>query len=151
MEKIVIQNDGLALNRVEDFIAALCYENHLDNYHATISVPVMQMVQTLLADLNFKQDDSLTISSGLCRKGLFFNITCGYDLLNTGSIDTEPSPTLLSDSFSLAHLLADEVSIHDEGKTIQFLFYLRGIPMVESERRKQVIASFDNKMSLVQV
>lgn len=151
MEKIVIQNDGLALNRVEDFIAALCYENHLDNYHATISVPVMQMVQTLLADLKFKQDDTLTIGSGLCRKGLFFNITCGYNFLTTGSIDTEPSPTLLSDSFSLAHLLADEVSIHDEGKTIQFLFYLRGIPMVESERRKQVIASFDNKMSLVQV
>jgi hypothetical protein len=151
MEKIVIQNDGLALNRVEDFIAALCYENHLDNYHATISVPVMQMVQTLLADLKFKQDDTLTISSGLCRKGLFFNITSGYDLLNTCSIDSEPSPTLFSVSFSLAHLLADEVSIHDEGKTIQFLFYLRGIPMVESERRKQVIASFDNKMSLVQV
>ena len=104
IEKTVIQNDSSAVRSVEDYIAAVCYENHLDNYHATIAVPVLGVVQAMIGDYSADMG-SIVLQSDYCREGVFFNITSSADCFHREDQGIEASPTPLSDSLSLAGML----------------------------------------------
>ena len=47
MENTVIQIGNNSVRRVEDLVASVCYDNHLANYHAIISVPLLATIQSL--------------------------------------------------------------------------------------------------------
>lgn len=145
IEKTVIQNDSSAIRSVEDYIAAVCYENHLDNYHATISVPVLGVVQAMIGDYSADMG-SIVLQSDYCREGVFFNITSSADCFRREDQGIEASPTPLSDSLSLAGMLADEMRVLDDGRTLQLIFHLRGIAARETERRKSVLEKFYSKV-----
>ncbi|MBR1834855.1 MAG: hypothetical protein IJ785_05050 [Bacteroidales bacterium] len=141
IEKIVIQNDSSAIRKVEDYIAAVCYENHLDNYHATIAVPVLSIVRAVV-DRQTADIGSMVLQSDYCREGVFFNITSSSDCFHQNVQGYESSPTLLADSLSLAAMLTDEMRVLDDGRTLQLIFHLRGIASRETERRKNVLERF---------
>ena len=145
IEKTVIQNDSSAVRSVEDYIAAVCYENHLDNYHATIAVPVLGVVQAMIGDYSADMG-SIVLQSDYCREGVFFNITSSADCFRREDQGIESSPTPLSDSLSLADMLADEMRVLDDGRTLQLIFHLRGIAARETERRKSVLEKFYSKV-----
>ena len=145
IEKTVIQNDSSAVRSVEDYIAAVCYENHLDNYHATIAVPVLGVVQAMIGDYSADMG-SIVLQSDYCREGVFFNITSSADCFRREDQGIEASPTPLSDSLSLADMLADEMRVLDDGRTLQLIFHLRGIAARETERRKSVLEKFYSKV-----
>lgn len=145
IEKTVIQNDSSAVRSVEDYIAAVCYENHLDNYHATIAVPVLGVVQAMIGDYSADMG-SIVLQSDYCREGVFFNITSSADCFRREDQRIEASPTPLSDSLSLAGMLADEMRVLDDGRTLQLIFHLRGIAARETERRKSVLEKFYSKV-----
>lgn len=145
IEKTVIQNDSSAVRSVEDYIAAVCYENHLDNYHATIAVPVLGVVQAMIVDYSADMG-SIVLQSDYCREGVFFNITSSADCFHREDQEIEASPTPLSDSLSLAGMLADEMRVLDDGRTLQLIFHLRGIAARETERRKSVLEKFYSKV-----
>lgn len=145
IEKTVIQNDSSAVRSVEDYIAAVCYENHLDNYHATIAVPVLGVVQAMIGDFSADMG-SIVLQSDYCREGVFFNITSSADCFRREDQGIEASPTPLSDSLSLADMLADEMRVLDDGRTLQLIFHLRGIAARETERRKSVLEKFYSKV-----
>ena len=145
IEKTVIQNDSSAIRSVEDYIAAVCYENHLDNYHATIAVPVLGVVQAMIGDYSADMG-SIVLQSDYCREGVFFNITSSADCFRREDQGIEASPTPLSDSLSLAGMLADEMRVLDDGRTLQLIFHLRGIAARETERRKSVLEKFYSKV-----
>lgn len=46
MESFVIQSNNQGLAEIEGFLGCFCDENHIANYFATISVPVLQAVET---------------------------------------------------------------------------------------------------------
>lgn len=138
MENTVIQIGSNSVRRVEDLVASVCYDNHLANYHAIISVPVLATIQSLFHQY---PDDTLLLACNYCRKGLYFDITVSTDALPAGVNQTEhPSPILSSDVQSLVNQLADEVEISDN--TVRLLFCLNGIGDNESERRRSVLARF---------
>lgn len=145
IEKTVIQNDSSAVRSVEDYIAAVCYENHLDNYHATIAVPVLGVVQAMIGDYSANMG-SIVLQSDYCREGVFFNITSSADCFHREDQGIEASHTPLSDSLSLAGMLADEMRVLDDGRTLQLIFHLRGIAARETERRKSVLEKFYSKV-----
>jgi hypothetical protein len=145
IEKTVIQNDSSAVRSVEDYIAAVCYENHLDNCHATIAVPVLGVVQAMIGDYSADMG-SIVLQSDYCREGVFFNITSSADCFRREDQGIEASPTPLSDSLSLAGMLADEMRVLDDGRTLQLIFHLRGIAARETERRKCVLEKFYAKV-----
>ena len=145
IEKTVIQNDSSAVRSVEDYIAVVCYENHLDNYHATIAVPVLGVVQAMIGDYSADMG-SIVLQSDYCREGVFFNITSSADCFRREDQGIEASPTPLSDSLSLAGMLADEMRVLDDGRTLQLIFHLRGIAARETERRKSVLEKFYSKV-----
>ena len=140
IEKTVIQNDSSAVRSVEDYIAAVCY-----NYHATIAVPVLGVVQAMIGDYSADMG-SIVLQSDYCREGVFFNITSSADCFRREDQGIEASPTPLSDSLSLAGMLADEMRVLDDGRTLQLIFHLRGIAARETERRKSVLEKFYSKV-----
>lgn len=149
MEKIVIQKHKVSIRKVEDFIAAVCYENHLDNYHATISVPVLQAVEFALNHCN-TENDTIVITSDYCREGIFFSIKTDIDDLFNQDSDALPSPALQADSFSLIQMLSDKVEVLDWGRMLRLIFHLRGIALTERDRRVAVLDSFFHR-ALVEV
>lgn len=138
MENTVIQIGSNSVRRVEDLVASVCYDNHLANYHAIISVPLLATIQSLFCQ---NPDASLLLACSHSRKGLYFDITVSSDALPVGENYSEhPSPTLSPDVMSLVHQLADGVEL--SGQTIRLLFCLNGIGYNESERRRSVLARF---------
>jgi hypothetical protein len=135
MENTVIQIGSNSVRRVEDLVASVCYDNHLANYHAIISVPLLATIQSL-----FRQnpDASLLLACSHSRKGLYFDITVSADALHVGENNSEHP--LSPDVMSLVSQLADGVELSD--RTIRLLFCLNGIGYNESERRRSVLARF---------
>lgn len=143
MKRIAIQLDKNTVRQAEDFVAAICYENHLDNYHATIAVPVLNAVEQMLHCQESRADVApVSIEYGYSQNGIYFTIT-GHDKCFSDSVsdfifasDSQP------DTVSLARMLADEVEVLEEGKSLRMVFHVRGIDANESRRRMSILNHF---------
>ena len=120
METLVIQPDKNSMKQVEEFVDAVCYNNHLDNYLATISVPVIKVVQ-----------DTLQSSHNSASNAQF-----------SSSFPLQSSLNSFSDSIQVVKLLVDEFEILDNGSTLRMVFFVRGIDAKEASRRKEVLSLF---------
>lgn len=141
MDKIVIQKDESYIRKLEDFLASLCYDNHLDKYHAAISVPVMNIIQFAFDDSQ-SGSDFVTLKCGYCKEGLFFKVTASCNCFQSVLSNIHSTPALSPLPIALVQMLSDEVSVLDEGRTVQLIFHLAGIPMREMYRRMEVLESF---------
>lgn len=143
MKDIVIQLNKNAVRQAEDFIAAICYENHLENYLATMTVPVINAVEQVL---DRKETCSCEESVGLkceyCQEGISFIVSSTVNCFFSNPADPLPTSALSSDAVYMAQLLADEIEVLDEGNALRMVFCVRGIDATESSRRISVLNHF---------
>lgn len=143
MKDIVIQLNKNTVRQAEDFIAAICYENHLENYLATMTVPVLNAVEQVLGKKEMCScEESVALKCEYCQEGISFIISSADKCFFGNPADSLPTSPLSSDAVYMAQLLADEIEVLDEGKTLRMVFYVRGIDATESSRRISVLNHF---------
>ena len=138
MKTTEIQLNDFSLRQVEDFVSAICYDNHLDNYHATMAVPVLKAVELIIHSCSDKPDvPVVNLKSENTPKGIVFTVSSQYSCFSIPSTDSFSDPSY--DSIYITRLLADEVDVFDDGRTIRMTFFVRGIDEREAERRRSVL------------
>lgn len=143
MESIVIQSDIVNMVLAENFVDAICDERHLDNYYATISVPVLKAVENaILFGSKNNSKSSVTLSCDYYRGGIVFTIqapeSCFAEIPN-GDI---PPAGSFQEAMFLVGMLADEVKPSDDGCSLQIKFAIQGIKPEEAAQRIAVLEKF---------
>ena len=138
MKTTEIQLNDSSLRQVEDFVSAICYDCHLDNYLATIAVPVLKAVEFVIQSCSDKPGfPIIKLKSENNRKGIAFTVSSQYSCFFIPSTDFFSDSSY--DSIYITRLLADEVDVVDDGKSICMTFLVRGIDERETERRISVL------------
>lgn len=138
MKTTEIQLNDFSLRQVEDFVSAICYDNHLDNYHATMAVPVLKAVEFVIQSCSGKPDvPVVNLKSENNQKGIVFTISSQYSCFSIPSTDFFSDSSY--DTIYLTRLLADEVDVVDDGRSIRMTFFVRGIDEREAQRRMSVL------------
>ena len=139
MEKAMIQLDSANMAMVDSFVGAVCEEQHLDNYYATIAVAVTNAAQYALA----KDTGKVSLSCGHYDKGISFSLSCAKGTFDTflaeGTMLTD-MPT--SEMSFLTKTLADDLLVATDGSTLQVRFAVQGIAPRECAARIAVLEKF---------
>ena len=144
MKDIAIQLDSGSLRKAEDFVAAICYDNHLDNYHATIAVPVIGAVEQVMQyqDSNAPVPAPVSLLCKYCQEGISFTVTGAVSAFSEDALNDANSADALRDAVAVAHLLADKVEVLNDGCALRMFFFVQGIDSSECSRRISVIKHF---------
>ena len=144
MEKLVIQPDKSSLPLVENFVRAICDGNHIVNYYATISVPVLKAFETAI----LSSSSALSLIFDHCRGGIYFSIQsdvpCFFFNQTTETVPAAGSP---EESSYLIETLSDRMEVSDEGRTLQLTFEVEGIDIGEATLRVQALKLFYESIS----
>ncbi len=143
MENIVIQSDINNLSSVENFVRAICDTNHIVNYYATISVPVMKAVESVI---QAAPSSALSILFDHCRGGITFTVQSATPCFSpTLSAEVPPAGSAEETTY-LITMLADQMEVTDEGRTLQLFFAVQGIDAEEASARIQVLEHFYERL-----
>lgn len=137
MEQLIIQSNTNYQVALDNFIRAICEDNHVDNYYATISLPVTNSVEMALA-----QSSQVVLIFDYCTTGVKFSVRSSASFMSGISInqDFEADPT--NSSAFLLSMLTDEAEVLDEGRQVDLIFHIRGIDNHEAHRRALVLEKF---------
>lgn len=125
MEKLVLQSDNTDFIGVDAFIHAVCETNYVNNYFATISVPVMNAIQCAVSCCSENQE--ITLIFDYFSKGIAFAVAC-----QCGSFVSE-------ELLFVVRMLSDDVEVADDGRTLKMFFNVRGIDAREAAQRVSVL------------
>lgn len=139
MEKLVIQVDKSNIPLVDNFLRAICDNNHIVNYYATISVPIMKAMEVVE---RISPASSLSILFDYLRGGITFTVQTDSPCFLSVENATENSDDEFADAAFLITLLSDHTKVTDEGRTLQIFFDVRGIDASEAFARVQVLEHF---------
>lgn len=139
MERAIIQNNTSSIERIENFVRAVCDDNHIPNFFATISVPVLKA-----AELAFHVNpvSQIIIIFEHCRGGVRFTIQAGSPCFEMPLSSEIPPSGSEEESLYLVKILTDQMSVLDNGCDLQMTFYLMGIDFCEAAYRVQVLKNF---------
>lgn len=147
MEQLVIQSDANYQMAADNFIRAICEGNNIDNYYATISVPVLNTVELAVA-----QSSQVVLSYGYSVNGITFTVASSSPFLNPASQNHLSGSDLSDSSILLLGMLTDEYDISEDGCKASLVFHIRGIDSREAHRRVSVLQHFyDTYPTLVKV
>lgn len=119
---------------LDSFIGAICDLNHLNNYYATIEVPVFKAVECVLSN-NFKA----SIASGYSPEGIFFTVSGELPSFIPLMPDVIPDKDIAVETSFLVSLLADNFYISADRLSMKIIFAVRGIDSVEAASRIAVL------------
>ena len=137
MKRIVLQIDKPDLVSVDGFIRNICDENHINNYYATLSVPVMRAVEKGVAfGLEQQKGSEITVLCDYCASGIVFRVDGLPGFLN-------------NDDLMVANMLADKVELSNDASSVQMTFAIRGISSEEAARRVATLECFYHSPSAV--
>lgn len=139
MEQLVIQADIANLTLVENFVRAICDDNHIVNYYATISVPVMKAVEHAILGGSSSQ---LTLLFSHCHDGITFSIQADTPSFSPIAAEQVPPAGSPEEALYLISMLSDQMEVSDEGRTLQMTFDLQGIDTNEACNRVEVLEQF---------
>lgn len=131
MEKLVLQSDNTDFIGVDTFIHAVCEANYINNYFATISVPVMNAIQCAVSC--GLENQEITLSFDYFSKGIVFSVACQY-----GSFVSE-------ELLFVVRMLSDDVEVADDGRTLKMFFNVRGIDAREAAQRVSVLNHYSQQ------
>lgn len=139
MEKAMIQLDSANVAMADGFVEAVCGEQHLDNYYATIAVAVTNAVQYALA----KDGGKVTLTCGHYDKGICFSFSCAEGTFDTFLAEgTTLTDSPASEMSFLTKTLADDLLVAIDGSTLQVRFAVQGIAPRECAARIAVLEKF---------
>ena len=148
MQSIAIQSVIENLMQVEDFLTCFCDDSHINNYFATISVPVLQAVENAIVHGN-KGDAcrQVRIEAGNCKGGVYFTIEdegVGFDYQKYCREDFVESQGIF-----LIKTLSDKIEYSEGGRKLRLEFEINGIDGVESLERIVKLQKFSVRKSIV--
>ena len=139
MEKISIQLYKDYSARLDNFVDAVCGEQHLDNYYAAISVAVHSAV-------DFAMDsgaDVATLAWGHSARGTEFVLrTAEARFASVQAVAADLATSVEAEKAFLLTTLADEVSVEEEGRALRLSFAVRGIDPHECAARIATLQRF---------
>lgn len=131
MEQTIIQSNNNYPAATDNFVRAICESHHIDNYYATISVPVLSVVQFALSN-----SQEVMLSFDYCSHGVQFRVeSCAQQFL---SVKADPT----SEISLLLNLLVDDCHISDEGNVISLGFAIQGIDATMAASRVAALRKF---------
>lgn len=142
-ETIVIQSNAEGLADVERFLAAFCDDNHIANYFATISVPVLQAVENAIVHGNLNNPSKkVIIEYGYRLGGIYFLVSDegnGFDYTQYGNC---PLNNEKGQGVFLMKSLADHIEFFNGGKSIRMDFDINGIEAIDALERIDTLQHF---------
>ena len=142
MEKLVIQSDINKLVDVEKFVSAVCDVYNINNYAATISMPLLQAVENAIVHGNCNDPSkSVTIVCDLCKGGVYFTVSDegqGFDYKYYESIPNEEG---CGTGLFLMKTLSDKISFQNNGSSVRMDFVINGI---EASRTLERLVALHN-------
>ncbi len=143
MQELVIQSDMVNMAAVEQFVSVICDECNINNYAATISVPVLHAVENAIVHGNHNDvSKKVTVLFDQYRGGVSFSIQdegCGFDFGRYGSMpDQEESGT----GVYLMKTLSDQLTFLDGGSKVKMDFLINGIDASRALERKMTLRKY---------
>ena len=132
MKTVEIQPNKLDLQRIDDFVSAICDSCHIVNHYASISVAIVNAVRISVAAAH----SPVTLSFDYCTSGIQFSITSAKPCFSLLTDDVFPMSDPNMESMYIIHHLADEVRLTDAGHTLVLTFAVRGIGFKEAHARQ---------------
>ena len=136
MKTLVLQSNKESLASVEDFLGVLCDEMHINNYYATISVPILHAVENAIVHGNNNDPQKkVLIHYGECRGGLSFAIEDegnGFDYSDCGSLTGD---TCSGEGLFLMKMLSDKLEFLNNGSTVRMEFAIGGVDAAHVHQR----------------
>lgn len=124
MEQVVIQSNSNYQAVVDNYVRGVCDHFHVDNYYATIFVPVLNIVESALA-----QVPAVSLNHTCTSQGLRFSVQADQDVFSSFSADS------ISDSSLLLRLLVDDYCVESGGMILSMSFSVLGIdPSLSQDR-----------------
>lgn len=137
IEHFVIQSNIASLPVVEERLFHFCHLCHVGNYHATVSVAVMQAVENAIVHGNGGNvDKTVDLTCGTCRGGLFVEVAdqgAGFDHGRYGGLLSE------GEGIFVMRQLADKVVYSDGGRRVRLEFAVDGIDPADAMERVAVL------------
>ena len=133
MEQLVLQSNSYEAISIERFVSAICEDNHLEKYHAVISIAVMRAVDFAFSAV---EDNQVVLVADHCRQGVSFAIQSAKPCFAILEEDT------VSDFSVIISSLCDEFSLTEDGCALQMLFHVQGIDSSEASYRANVLSRF---------
>lgn len=131
MEQILIQSNTNYRMIADNFLRAICETNHIENYYATISVPLLSVIESAMSE-----GQDLVLIYDYCPLGIQFQIKSRPQLFS--SIKSDAS----SELGMLLNLLVDDSKISDSGDTLTLEFAIQGIDVSMAESRIASVKKF---------
>jgi len=141
MQKLVIQRDVDYLSAVDSFVSAICDNNYIDYYYASISVPVLKAIE-----MAFNSSSEVELNCVCSSHDIKLNIAAlsgSFSSLLPHSTDINS----MSDEVLLISSLVDEYCVSEDGSSLELLFAIHGISPKEVSKRIAVIRQHDATVS----
>lgn len=139
MERALIQNNTSSIEQIENFVRAVCDDNHIPNYFATISVPVLKAAEYAF---HHNANSPLTIFFEQCRGGIRFIVQSDYQCFEKTHSSGIPPTGSDEELLYLVNILSDELEVLDGGCGLQLTFDVLGIAPQEVAHRIHILENF---------
>ena len=142
-EHFVRQSDIALLPMVEERLFHFCHECHVGNYHAAVSVAVLQAVENAIVHGNgCDSAKEVGVTFGTCRGGIFAEVADqgdGFDPEGYGVLSDEG--TVSGEGIFVMRQLADKVTFADGGRRVRMEFAVAGIDPADALERVAILQS----------
>lgn len=137
MQNIVIHSDSEYQIAIDNFVCAICAENYLDKYSATISVSLMNAIEVAL-----QSNTQVSIFADFKGEGLTISVQSGERTFNS----LLPSPTgstELSDLYLVMNSLPDQFYVSNDASSLSFFFQVQLNNQQLAASRISVLSNLD--------
>lgn len=136
MESFVIQSNNQGLAEIEGFLGCFCDENHIANYFATISVPVLQAVENAIIHGNANDPTKqVRLECGFRQGGVYFLVEDQGVGFNYAAFGDCPNANDKGQGIFLIKSLSDHYEYANGGSLLRMDFDINGIEASDSIER----------------
>lgn len=143
MERLVIQSDIKNITQVEFFVDAICDHWNINNYAATIAMPLLQAVENAIVHGNHSDPAKrVSITADTCKGGVSFAVEDegrGFDYTSFGELPEEQGR---GTGLFLMRTLADRLTFDNGGSRVEMMFVINGIDPARALERITTLSHF---------
>lgn len=142
-ESFVIQSDMINMPMVEERLFHFCRQCNVGNYYSAVSVATMHAVENAIVHGNHGEaDKKVTINLGLCRGGIYAEVTDegqGFDFGRYGELPVGDEAK--GEGIFVMKQLSDRMVFSEGGRCVRLEFEVAGIDPTDALQRVAVLQS----------
>ncbi len=125
-------------------LESICQENNINNYFATISVAVSQVLE-IVSGFSGQQTNQIEFSFEQCVGGVAIGIAAEGKPFESFDISDKQASDFKDEKSYIINNLADRTEVLNEGRGLELDFFVNGIePELLSSRREKIKQYFIN-------